>query len=154
MCKQGGSDAQYLSGCFSTSAAVTADGTAIGTPSAVQNKYRTLAGFSTAAEAKMTGQEYYEAYKKFYNRGDYAHNLVMNALDGTGMFQGLENIARIECAKKGSAYWNVWMYVIREMEDAVLDCKAGCIDCNDDPVHAWDEAVAFYAGSLEGTDGK
>ena len=25
--------------------------------------------------------------------------------------------------------------------------------CNDDPVHAWDEAVAFYAGSLEGTDG-
>merc|ERR1719478_1715828 len=70
------------------------------------------------------------------------------------MFQGLENIARIECAKKGSAYWNVWMYVIREMEDAVLDCKAGCIDCNDDPVHAWDEAVAFYTGSLEGTDGK
>merc|ERR1711937_835077 len=23
----------------------------------------------------------------------------------------------------------------------------------DDPVHAWDEGVAFYAGSLEGTDG-
>jgi hypothetical protein len=44
------------------------------------------------------------------------------------------------------------MYVIREMEDAVADCKAGCTDCNDDPVHAWDEAVAFYTGTLEGTD--
>merc|ERR1719161_3121066 len=45
------------------------------------------------------------------------------------------------------------MYVVREFEDAIADCKAGCIDCNDDPVHAWDEGVAFYAGSLEGTDG-
>jgi hypothetical protein len=48
---------------------------------------------------------------------------------------------------------NVWMYVIREFEDAIDDCKAGCIDCNDDPVHAWDEGVAFYTGSIEGTDG-
>jgi len=47
----------------------------------------------------------------------------------------------------------VWMYVIREFEDAIQDCQAGCIDCNDDPVHAWDEGVAFYTGSLEGTDG-
>jgi len=39
------------------------------------------------------------------------------------------------------------MYVIRELEDAVDDCQNGCIDCNDDPVHAWDEAVAFYTGS-------
>merc|ERR1719299_403867 len=42
------------------------------------------------------------------------------------------------------------MYVIREMEDAILDCNAGCdtLECNDDAVHAWDEAVAFYVGSL------
>jgi hypothetical protein len=39
------------------------------------------------------------------------------------------------------------------MEDAVADCQAGCINCNDDPVHAWDEAVAFYTGFLEGADG-
>jgi len=41
------------------------------------------------------------------------------------------------------------MYVIREMEDAVADCKAGCEYCNDARVHAWDEAVAFYTGSIE-----
>jgi Notch-like protein len=59
----------------------------------------------------------------------------------------------VQIAKKTSNYMNVWMYVIREFEDAIDDCQAGCIDCNDDPVHAWDEGVAFYAGSLEGTDG-
>jgi hypothetical protein len=50
---------------------------------------------------------------------------------------------------------NVWMYVIREMEDALDDCENDCkkTGCNDDPVRAWDEAVAFYTGSLEGIDG-
>ena len=48
------------------------------------------------------------------------------------------------------------MYVIHEMEDAVADCSAGCSagSCNDDAgATAWDEAVAFYTGSLEGVDG-
>lgn len=41
------------------------------------------------------------------------------------------------------------MYVIREMEDAIDDCLAGDQLRNDGSVHAWDEAVAFYSGSLE-----
>jgi hypothetical protein len=45
------------------------------------------------------------------------------------------------------------MYVIREFEDALDDCQNNCIACNDDPVHAWDEGVAFYSGSLEGDNG-
>merc|ERR1712151_787345 len=49
--------------------------------------------------------------------------------------------------KKGTAYMNVWMYVIREFEDALDDCQNGCINCNDDPVHAWDEGVAFWHGN-------
>jgi hypothetical protein len=60
-----------------------------------------------------------------------------------------------EAIKKGTVYLNFGLYVIREMEDALDDCVEGCdIDnCNDDPVHAWDQAVAFYTGSLEGTSG-
>merc|ERR1719450_2111500 len=77
----------------------------------------------------------------------------MEALNGDGGCGTCDNIARVEIAKKTSAYMNVWMYVIREMEDAIMDCQQGCIDCNDDPVHAWDEAVAFYTGSLEGAPG-
>jgi len=77
----------------------------------------------------------------------------MDGLTGTGICSGQDTAARVEIAMKTSAYMNVWMYVIREMEDAIMDCQSGCLDCNDDPVHAWDEAVAFYAGSLEDVDG-
>jgi len=144
-----------VSGCFTTSGAVTPD---VGTPTAVKNKYRTLAGFSTAAGSKMTGQATFEKFKKYYTNADYAHRYVTAALAGTGAFKGttavpMPDVARVEGAKKGSAYMNVWMYVIREFEDAIKDCKAGCIKCNDDPVHAWDEGVAFYTGTLEGVDG-
>lgn len=52
---------------------------------------------------------------------------------------------------KASAYMAIWMYVIREMEDALDDCEFQ--EPIDSGVHAWDEAVAFYTGSLEGQEG-
>jgi len=140
--------------CYNTTGAMTVKGTLnIGVPSAVVNKYRSLAGFSTAAGAKMAGQATFEKFKAYYTNGDYGHRYVTAALDGSGIFAGKDNVARVEGAKKGSVYLNVWMYTIREMEDAVDDCKVDCVSCNDDPVHAWDEAVAFYTGTLEGVDG-
>lgn len=51
-------------------------------------------------------------------------------------------------------YLNFYMYVIRELYDAIGDCELKCASCNDDSVHAWDEAVAYYTGSLEGQLGK
>ena len=60
---------------------------------------------------------------------------------------------RVDAVKKGTAYMNTWMYVIREFEDAIDDCSTSSIDNNYDAAHAWDEGVAFYAGSLEGTEG-
>jgi len=154
VCKEGGLDTKDVSGCFTVGGgAITVGGVDIGDPTAVVNKYRTLQGFSTAAEKKMTGQEYFDIYKAYYSAGDYADQRVLAGLDKTGICSACDDAARVQIAKKTSAYMNVWMYVIREFEDAVDDCKAGCIDCNDDPVHAWDEGVAFYTGSLEGTDG-
>ena len=49
---------------------------------------------------------------------------------------------------------NVWMYVIHSMETAIDDCYKGEVDFNQGDGDAWDQAVAFYSGSLEGTDGK
>jgi hypothetical protein len=55
---------------------------------------------------------------------------------------------RKEAIQKGIVYLNVFPYVIWEMQDQVNDCNAGTLTNNDDDsVHAWDEAVAFYAGS-------
>eukprot|EP00092_Neocalanus_flemingeri_P032860 GFUD01035738.1.p1 GENE.GFUD01035738.1~~GFUD01035738.1.p1 ORF type:complete len:451 (-),score=87.11 GFUD01035738.1:395-1747(-) len=154
------------SGCFkwSDGVPVKVDGEEVGTPFYVNLRYRTLAGFSVEAESKMKGQEMFEMYKAYYGAADYADKFIKAALKGEDetkrlksnvpmTFLGKEEIFRNECAKKGSAYWSVWMYVIREMEDAVSDCNIGCQFCNDAPVHAWDEALAFYAGSLEGESG-
>lgn len=63
---------------------------------------------------------------------------------------------RKEVIQKGMIYLNIFPYVIWEMQDAINDCKSGSLTSNDAPVggasvHAWDEAVAFYTGSLEGT---
>jgi hypothetical protein len=154
VCKEGGLATKDVSGCFTVGAgSISVGGVIVGAPIAVKNAYRTLAGFSTAAEVKMTGQEFYDVYKAYYTQGHYAHQRVLAAFDKTGICSACDDIARVEIAKKTSAYMNVWMYVIREFEDAIDDCKAGCINCNDDPVHAWDEGVAFYSGSLEGVDG-
>ena len=59
----------------------------------------------------------------------------------------------IEVVAKVSAYLGVAMYALREMEDAIDDCVSGDTKRNADSVQALDEAVAFYTGSLEGTDG-
>jgi hypothetical protein len=99
----------------------------------------------------------------YYGNADYADKWITAAFTGgqTNFLSGRGNasfnlyglIGRGECAKKGTAYMAIFMYVLREFEDAIDDCKANCISCNDDPVHAWDEGVAFYSGSLEGEDG-
>jgi len=155
--------AQDVSGCFRKSNGDTDDNLKIevddvGNVTEVQLRWRTLAGFSTDAEQKMSGQAMFELYREYYSGPpDYADEFIRAALYGkfwNGMdFGEKPDIFRVECAQKATAYWSVWMYVIREMEDAIRDCTAGCKKCNDAPVHAWDEAWAFYAGSLEGSTG-
>ena len=106
------------------------------------NGLRTMKGFSTSAEGKMyngsncAGCPYktFSAFYDYYEDFDYADKWVSAALDGTNMtfssgrhgpnnFATLGDAARIEAVKKGTAYMNVWMYVIREFEDAIDDCK-------------------------------
>jgi len=136
--------------------------------------FRTIRGFSTGAQSKMYDgcpgcpYKHYKMFYDYYGDFDYADKWVSAALAGTSMtfssgrhgpndFSTLGNAARVEAVKKGSAYMNVWMYAIREFEDAIDDCLTCTSNCNEhsnDPsVHAWDEGVAFYTGSLEGTLG-
>eukprot|EP00560_Eucampia_antarctica_P004733 CAMPEP_0197840238 /NCGR_PEP_ID=MMETSP1437-20131217/45490_1 /TAXON_ID=49252 ORGANISM="Eucampia antarctica, Strain CCMP1452" /NCGR_SAMPLE_ID=MMETSP1437 /ASSEMBLY_ACC=CAM_ASM_001096 /LENGTH=518 /DNA_ID=CAMNT_0043449817 /DNA_START=158 /DNA_END=1714 /DNA_ORIENTATION=- len=129
---------------------------------------RTINKFSTSAQEKMgdcTSCPYteYNKFRIYYGVPDYASHWVTKALKGEKTefpgpsgkpdFSSYSFVGRGEAAKKGSAYMAVYMYVIREFEDAIDDCKKNCINCNDDPVHAWDEGVAFYTGSMEGQTG-
>ena len=109
----------------------------------------------------------YSKFYKYYGDYDYADKWVSAALAGTNMsfssgkhspnnFAVLGDRARLEAVQKGTVYLNVWMYVIREFEDAIDDCTSCTTECNEhstnsNSVHAWDEGVAFYTGSLEGT---
>ena len=154
------------SGCFKDDGGpLTIDGVAVGSQISVNLRIRTLAKFSVGVDGKMAGYEMFDKYKAYYGVSDYADKFITAALKGQDEtsasvpmnFVGKDNTYRIECAKKGSAYWSVWMYMIWEMEDAIADCNDNCdpgVDnCNDAPVHAWDEAWAFYTGSLEGKYG-
>jgi hypothetical protein len=135
---------------------------------------RTLQGFSTKAQGVMhdcprnadlpyeNGCPYtsYLPYYNYYGDYSYADTIVTAALTGTAItgftnggmdMTNVADAARKELIKKGTAYMNTWMYVIREFEDAIDDCTAGDLTSNalsSGPVHAWDEGVAFYVGSL------
>ena len=129
---------------------------------------RTLQGFSTGIVSKALsgcrGCPYkdMQMFYDYYGSGTYGDDWVQAAFaqsrtsftNGNADFTGASFATRVQAIKKGTAYMNVWMYVMREFEDAIDDCivSNSLALSNDDPVHAWDEGVAFYAGSLTGTD--
>jgi len=153
VCKKGGSSKPDISGCFKEANKFKINDVDVGTGKETGLTYRTLAGFSTKAKDKMEGHEMYEIYRTYFKQYDYGNQKVLKALNGEVY---TADDARRQVTKKSSVFLNVWMYTIREMEDAIIDCASGCgNDCNDDPaVHAWDEAVAFHSGSLAGETGK
>jgi hypothetical protein len=113
--------------------------------------------------------QYFPDFQKFFNyygSADYAdkwinaafYNEQTNFAGGRGNadFAGYNKEALTEAISKGSAYMSVLMHVIRQLEAAIYSCSAGCTSqsCADgEASHSLDEAVAFYAGSLEGRDG-
>jgi hypothetical protein len=133
---------------------------------------RTIQGFSTSADSKQLTKSDscpgcpYKEFKKFYDyygSSTYADEYVTAALDGTAtdFTTGLGDAdfskygldGRVQGAKRGSAYMNIYMYVLREFEDAIDECTEDEVDQNYGAAHAWDKGVAFYTGSLEGTTG-
>lgn len=124
-----------------------------GKNSAKSTALRNLAAFSDNSD-KLAGEPLADMYAAYWNDDySYADKFVVAAMTNTAPFVGAGDVAREELALKGIQYQVVWMYVVHELEDAIDDCEASSIADNDAGVHAWDEGWAFYAGSLEGTDG-
>lgn len=172
MCQVGATTTPNTVGCLAPSGTISIDGKTDVAYSydVLSNNVakRTIQQFSTTAQKKMAEcancpYKMYENFYDYFGQYDYGNQIVMAAFEkrstnfknynndfGLYNFDGREQII-----KKATAYMIIWMYVIREIEDALDDCKEQCTieNCNDDPVHAWDEAVAFYTGTLEGSDG-
>ena len=145
----------------------------VGGNSMSKGSFRTLQGFSTKAQWKMyegcpgCPYKHYKQFYDYYGSFTYADDWALAALDGTTLtfgapasldfnFGDAADAARKEAVKKGTVNMHVWMYAIREFEDAIDDCQTCTANCDEfsandaGSVHAWDEGVAFYTGSLEG----
>ena len=133
---------------------------------------RTLQSLSTRADKEMKAcdvcpyHEDFQLFLNYYGDADYANRWIMGASYRrqtnfkTGMgeadFSTFEyKPALAEAMSKGAVSMSVLMYVIGRFEDAIHECDKTCSinQCDDGPVHSLDEAVAFYAGSLQGKDG-
>jgi len=131
---------------------------------------RNIAGFSLGAEEKVSGNdldsdvayrdnsyisvmnEYWEG--KGLNKYTWGYDIIDAAFSGSVIGDIDMGVVgddfRREVIQKGIVYLNVFPYVIWEMQDAINDCNTGDVTNNYNSVHAWDEAVAFYTGSIEG----
>ena len=124
---------------------------------------RSISKFASGAESKGSDaaipykdnafikvmNEYWES--KGLDKYTWGFDMIKAAFDGTQIgqlnFGTVGRTFRKEAIQKGLLYLNVYPYAIWEMQDQINDCR---IDgTNEDPsVKAWDEAVAFWAGSL------
>lgn len=98
---------------------------------------------------------------KYFKSYTYLDSFITAAMKGTslsgpttqGFSSSTDATARKEMAGKTLQFGLNLYYVIREFYDAVDDCQAGVLTNNYGNVHAWDEGVMFWAGSLERDDG-
>ena len=158
---------------MATSGTLNVDGipTPVAYTNGVNKNGRTLQGFSTTANIRMKPGDdedldyfpFFEPYIAYYGTHDFADQIATAGFEGTNANLAKGDIklagygfeARAEIAKKATAYLNAGIYSIREVYDAIHDCQEECLastSCNDDAVHALDEAVAFYVGSEFVTD--
>jgi len=147
-------------GCFKESGEVT-DGTTTYAYTSVDNAAkRTLRGFSTAVESKMSEERHAKYFKEYFGVYDYADKIVEAAFNGTATSMTNGNVdftdigfdGREQVVKKGTAYMHVFMYAIHEFEAAIVKCEGKPYD-EENAVHAWDEGVAFHVGNLAGNTG-
>ena len=94
-------------------------------------------------------------YWAFKGLGQYSWPVEMIAGAFEGNTVGAVNFAkvgrdyRVQAIKKGTVYMNVFPYIIWELQDAANDCRGG--RWASERGKAWDEGLAFYAGSTIGT---
>jgi hypothetical protein len=98
----------------------------------------------------------------YFGRPEFGNMFVTAALDGkqAPLAPGVYDFARWtldgrqEFVKKGTAYLILAMQVLIELENSVTECAKGCTTSTCSAINSLEKAVAYYTGSLEGSDGK
>jgi hypothetical protein len=111
---------------------------------------RTIQGFSDNS-GKLAGEKWFDIFTTYWNNDlKYADTFTSNAClkrgdfasSASGVSPVITSISQGQGCMKGAQYQVMPMYVIHEMESAIADCKLNKVGTH------WDEAVAFYSGSL------
>ncbi|KAL7578357.1 hypothetical protein ACA910_012762 [Epithemia clementina (nom. ined.)] len=165
---------QKTTGCLAANGTVTISGSTPQEYISVENgNDRTLQKFSTGANPRFKPGDdinadyfgFFDPYLAYFGSSfpDFGDKIAMSAFNNTpASFDNGVSVnmytygfdARCQIAKKTTAYIIALLYAQREMYDAIYDCTQDCATdaCNDDAVHALDEAVAFYVGNLVSSD--
>jgi len=116
-----------------------------------------------------TDSRTWELYEGYYGDREYFDTWVTAALKGLRIDVGLakpdfSNIGgddeckgRQEAAKKGTAYISGFLEVAQYLQEAEQEVAGGCVEQSLTPcttaITAWNNAAAYYVGSLEGVLG-
>lgn len=63
---------------------------------------RTIRGFSTSAEEKLTGEPWFDVYESYWGSPTYADDFTSAACNGEGAFEDVEAVVRAEGCVKGA----------------------------------------------------
>jgi len=118
-------------------------------------------------DCKRCPYDDYLKFRKYYGSLSYADDWIeaafegrtTNFANGNANFHLYSDLGRGEAIHKSIAFMSIWMSIIGKMEGAIDLCAGIMVknctnNCNPQAVQLWDDAVALYTGSLEGTEGK
>jgi hypothetical protein len=155
-----GQSVPLSSHCLDVDSAISTNGVNVGVPLQVTNVFRSLQELGTGSN--MAGETYYEQFVTFYG-ADYAHRFFLHQvsftpnagapIERTGNAFGADQggvFARRALSRLVMIYMTLWMQVVHQLESAVASCTPSCAseNCQETSLHAWDQAVAFYTGSM------
>jgi len=172
-CQVGGTSSPLLDGCLADSGIIKVGLKKIEMnytydPMTGNRNGRRFDKFSTEARDKMYACDGsncpYTDFMKFtdyYGHFEYADTWIRAAFEGlqtdfsngNADFSHISRDGRAEAVLTATTVMSLWMYIIREMESSINSCVENCgpngNECENKNAHAWDQAVAFYVGSLE-----
>lgn len=90
----------------------------------------------------------YPVFKNFYNDPDYADSLIMDVIHDRNEYSGLSRSMRSAIVVDSLTSMVMLMPMFSMLSLAVSQCQSG----NMSTPSPWDEAVATFVGSIEGTE--
>mmetsp|Transcript_5816 Transcript_5816/g.12313 ORF Transcript_5816/g.12313 Transcript_5816/m.12313 type:complete len:519 (+) Transcript_5816:390-1946(+) len=162
-CYVGGLNVKDFSGCFVAVGTVTDGTNTLSYTYDMTTKNmngRTLSGLSSVLNVDMANEANFKIFETYYGRADYSYHWVTSAFEGTSTnftrgnadFTNYSLIGKTEAIKKGSVHMGVGHYALHEFENALKLCELD-VDSRELSRARWDEGVALYTGSMEGTEG-